>query len=131
MLDGQHDAVDDDLATRLQTAFNARDVDTLHSLLAEDATWGEDPQSESFCHNRDDVIAHIKRLLDEGVHATIVEATTARRGIAVRVHVEWPNPEGQRRELHTIHQAYLVTDGVVTEIHGHEDHDAALAAVSD
>jgi ketosteroid isomerase-like protein len=123
--------VADDLATRLQTAFNTRDMDTLRSLLADDATWGEDPASESFCHNRNDVIAHIKRLLDEGVHATIVETTTGRRGIAVRVHVEWPNPEDQRPELHTVHQAYLVTDGAVTEIHGHDDQDSAVAAVSD
>ena len=122
--------MDDDLATRLQTAFNARDIDTLRSLLAEDATWGDDPETESFCRNRNDVIANVKRLLDEGVHATIVETTTGPLGIAVRVHVEWPAAEDQQPELDTVHQSYLVADGVVTEIHGHDDQDAALAAVS-
>ncbi|HLM17124.1 MAG TPA: nuclear transport factor 2 family protein [Acidimicrobiia bacterium] len=121
----------DELATRLQAAFNARNMDTLHSLLADDATWGEDPESESFCHNRNDVIAHIKRLFDEGVQPTIVETMTRPRGIAVRLHVEWADPEHQRPELQIVHQAYLVSDGVVSEIHGHDDQDSALAAVSD
>ena len=122
--------MDDDLALGLQTAFNARDIDTLRSLLAEDATWGEDPESEHFCHDRDAVIAHVKRLLDEGVQATIAETTTGPLGIAVRVHVDWPDPDDNRPDLQTVHQAYLVTDGLVTEIHGHDDQDSALAAIS-
>ena len=121
----------DGLAERLQRAFNARDIDTLRSLLAEAATWGEDPEGESFCHDRNDVIAHVKQLLDDGVRATIVETTTGPRGIAVRVHVDWPAPEDQRPELQTVHQAYMVTDGLVTEIHGHDDHDSAVATISD
>ena len=119
------------LASRLRTAFNARDIDVLRSLLAEDATWGEDPEGESFCHDRNDIIRHLKQLLDEGVQATIVETTTGPHGIAVRLNVDWPDPEDQRSELQTIHQAYMVTDGVVTEIHGYDDQDAALAAISD
>ena len=121
----------EDLAMRLQTAFNARDIDTLRSLLAEDARWGEDPEHPTFCHDRNDIIAHLKQLLDEGVQATIVETTTGPLGIAVRLHVDWPDPEDNRPELQTVHQAYLVTGGLVTEIHGHDDQDSALAAISD
>jgi hypothetical protein len=128
---GHHGAVDEGLALLLQRAFNARDIDTLRSLLAEDATWGEDPEGESFCHDRNDVVAHVKQLLDDGVQATIVGTTTGPRGIAVRVQVDWPAPEDQRPELQTVHQAYMVTDGLVTEIHGYDDHDSALAAISD
>jgi len=115
---------------RLQTAFNARDIDTLRSLLAEDATWGEDPETESFCHDRNDVIANVKRLLAEGVQATIVETATGPRGIAVRVHVEWPDPDDQRPEVQTVHQAYMVTEGLVTQIHGYDDQDSAIAAIA-
>jgi hypothetical protein len=127
---GQYGVVDEDVAVRLQVAFNARDIDTLRSLLTEDATWGEDPESEHFCHDRNAVIAHVKRLLDEGVDATIVETTTRPLGIAVRLHVEWPDPEDNRPVLQTVHQTYMVTDGLVTEIHGHDDQDSALAAIS-
>ena len=121
----------DDLATRLQAAFNARDIDSLRSLLAEDATWGEDPDGDSFCHDRNDVIANVKRLLAEGVRATIVETITGPRGIAVRLHVDWPDPDDQRPELQAVYQSYVVTNGLVTEIHGHDDEAAAVAAVSD
>ena len=128
---GHHDVVDEELALRLQRAFNTRDIDTLRSLLAENATWGDDPEGESFCHDRNDVIAHVKQLLDDGVRATIVGTTTGPRGIAVRVQVDWPAPEDQRPELQAVHQAYMVIDGLVTEIHGYDDHDSALAAISD
>src|SRR5436305_8221716 len=46
---GQHGVMDEALATRLRTAFNARDIDALRSLLAEGATWGEDPDVEPYC----------------------------------------------------------------------------------
>jgi hypothetical protein len=78
---------------QLRLAFNARDVDGLRSLLAEGATWGEDPSGESFCHDRNDIIRHVKQLLAEGVRATIVETTTGPRGIAAQVDVEWPRPD--------------------------------------
>jgi SnoaL-like domain len=122
--------VDEGLATRLQTAFNARDIDTLRSLLAEDATWGEDPEGETFCRGRSDIIRRLKQLLGAGVQATIEETTTGLRGIAVRLHVDWPEPDDQRPELQTIYQAYMVTDGLLAEIHGHDDEESALAAIS-
>jgi hypothetical protein len=123
--------VEEALATQLRTAFNARDIDVLRSLLAESATWGEDPSGESFCHDRDDIIRHLKQLLAEGVRATIVETTTGPRGIAAQVEVEWPDPDEARPERIKLSQVYVVTDGLVTEIHGHDDKDSALAAISD
>ncbi len=120
----------DDLAERLRSAFDGGDIDTLRSMLAEDATWGDDPESESFCHDRGEVVAHVKRLLDGGVDATIVETATGPRGIAVQLHVDWPGSDDQRPELQTIHQSYVVSNGFVTEIHGHDDAASALAAVS-
>ena len=122
--------MDEALATRLQTAFNARDLDTLRSLLAERATWGEDPKGELFCRDRNDIIRHLKQLLAQGVQATIVETTTGPRGIAVRLHVDWPEPEGQRPELRTVQQTYVVSNGLVTAVHGHNDEESALAAIS-
>ena len=127
---GQDGVVDEALALRLETAFNARDINALRSLLAEGATWGEDPEGESYCHDRNDVIRHVKQLLDQGVQATIVETTTGPRGIAVRLHVDWPTAKDQRPELQTVHQAYMVTDGLITEIHGRDDEESALAAVA-
>ena len=128
---GQHGVVDDALATRLRTAFNVRDIDALRSLLAEGATWGEDPNGESFCHDRDDIIRNLKRLLADGVRATIVETTTGPRGIAALLEVEWPNPDQARPDRINFFQVYVVSDGLVTEIHGHDGEDSALAAIAD
>jgi hypothetical protein len=128
---GQDRVVHEVLATQLRAAFNARDIDALRALVAEGATWGEDPSSESFCRDRNDIIRHLKQLLAEGVRATIVETTTGPRGIAAHVEVEWPEPDGPRPDRISISQVYVVTDGLVTEIHGHDDKDSALAAISD
>jgi hypothetical protein len=121
--------VDEALATQIRTAFNAQDMDALRSLLAEGATWG-DANSPSFCHDRNDIIRRLKLLLAAGVRATIVEATTGPRGIAARVEVEWPNPAVVWPDRISYSQVYVVIDGLVTEIHGHDDMDSALAAVS-
>jgi SnoaL-like domain len=127
---GQYCVVDEDLATQVRTAFNARDIDTLRSLVAEDAIWGEDPNGESFCHDRDDIIRNLKRLLAEGVRATIVRTTTGTGGIAAHVEVEWPNAQLARPDRVSLFQVYIVTHGLITEIHGYDDEDSALAAIS-
>jgi hypothetical protein len=121
--------MDEALASRLQGAFNQRDIDGLRSMLAEDATWGEDPESDSFCHDRDAIISNLKRLLAEGVRPAIVETTTGPRGIAAHLAVDWPDPDTAREGRFDFFQIYLVADGLVTEIHGYDNQDSALAAI--
>jgi hypothetical protein len=122
--------VNEGLATRLRTAFNARDIDVLRSLLAEDATWGGDPKGELFCRDRNDIIRRLKQLLAAGVRAEIVETITGPNGIAALVEVDWPNPDESRHDRISYPQAYVVNEGLVTEIHGHDDIASAVAAVS-
>jgi hypothetical protein len=122
--------VNEALATQLRTAFNARDIDTLRSLLAEGATWGEDPHGELFCHDRDGIVRHVKQLLAAGVRATIVETRPGTRGLAAQVEVEWPKPENAQPDRISYAQSYVVIDGLIREIHGHDDMESALAAVS-
>jgi hypothetical protein len=118
------------MAARIRTSFNARDIDAFRSLLAEGATWGEDPEGDSFCHDRSDVIRNLKRLLAEGIQATIVDTTTGPRGIAAHLLVEWPNSQTAREDRVDFFQVYIVPEGLVTEIHGRDDRDAALASIS-
>jgi len=99
-------------------------------MLAEDATWGDDPEGASFCHDRYAIIRNLKRLLAEGVRAEIVHTTTGRRGIAAHVQVDWPDPNAARQDRVDFFQVYLVSNGFVTEIHGHDDQGAALAAIA-
>jgi hypothetical protein len=118
------------LADRLREAFNERDLVVLQSLLAPGATWGDDPGGEGFCHDRNDVIGRFRQLLAEGVQASVVDTRTGPLGIAVELHVDWPEPADQRPELQTVHMAFMVTDGLVTAIRGQDDEAAALAAIS-
>jgi hypothetical protein len=120
----------EELARRLRTAFNARDVDALGSMLAEGATWGEDPNGESFCHDRKAIICRLEQLLAEGVRPAIVETATGPRGIAARVEVEWPGADRALPDRISFSQVYLVIAGLVTEIHGHDDMESALAALT-
>jgi hypothetical protein len=59
-----------------------------------------------------------------------VETATGPRGIAAQVEVEWPRPEDPQPERISYAQVYVVVDGLVAEIHGHDDMDSALAAIS-
>jgi hypothetical protein len=118
------------LAARTRRSFNARDIDTMRSLLAADATWGEDPDGDSFCHDRDAIISNLKRLLAEGIQATIVDTTAGPRGIAAHLQVKWPDPATARADRVDFFQVYVVTGGLITEIHGHDDHGSAMAAIS-
>ena len=121
----------EDLSNKLRTAFNARDIDAVRSLIAEDATWGVDPNSELACYNRNDIIRRLKQLLDSGVQATILETATGPRGIAARLGVDWPKSAAGEPNHRIYSQVYIVADGLVTEIHGVDDFDAARAALSD
>jgi hypothetical protein len=51
-----------------------------------------------------------------------------RSGVAVRLHVQWPNP-GEGRGANFF-QSYLIRDGLVTEIQRHDDRKSAVAAIS-
>jgi hypothetical protein len=114
---------------RIRTSFNARDMDAFRSLIAEDARWGEDPDNPQTCHDRNDIIATYKRLLDEGVRGRVIETTAGARGVACLLEVEWPDAEDHDRGP-SFYQVFLVTDGLITRIEGHDDRELALAAIS-
>jgi SnoaL-like domain len=82
-------------------------------VLAPDARWGDDDPPNR-CRSRADVIATFEQLLGEGVEGTVTETVIGPNGVAVLLHVEWPNP-GEGRGV-DFYQSYIVADGVVTEI---------------
>jgi hypothetical protein len=115
------------LAEQLRSAFATKDLDLLGQLLAPDVRWGDDDHPNK-CRNRSDVVATFDRLLGEGVEGTVTTAITGPNGVAVLLHVEWPNP-GEGRGVN-FYQSYIVSDGLVTEIQRHDDRRSALAAIS-
>jgi SnoaL-like domain len=118
----------DQIAGQLRSAFVNKDLATLARLLAEDARWGDDDHPNK-CRSRSDVIATFDRLLGEGVEGEVVDTVVGPNGVAVLLHVQWPNP-GEGRGVN-FYQAYLVHDGLVTEIQRHDDRRSAVAALAD
>jgi SnoaL-like domain len=115
------------IADQIRSAFADRNLDALGRLLADDVRWGDD-DSPNKCRSRSDVIATFDRLLGEGVEGEVTETIIGPNGIAVLLHVRWPNP-GEGRGIN-FYQAYLVRGGFVTEIERHDDRRAAIAAIS-
>jgi SnoaL-like domain len=117
----------DQIADRLEAAFATKDFDLLGQLLAPDARWGDDDHPNK-CRSRSDVISTFDRLLGEGVDGTVRDTIIGPKGVAVLLHVEWPNP-GEGRGVN-FYQAYLVHGGLVTEIQRHDDRKSAVAVIS-
>ena len=115
------------VGSSLQAAFGNRDLGALGRLLAADARWGDDDHPHK-CRSRSDVVGTFERLLSDGVEGSVAESVTGPNGVAVKLHVQWPNP-GEGRGVN-FWQSYIVADGVVTEIQRHDDRRSAVAAVS-
>lgn len=110
----------------LTSAFAAKDMDALGRLLADDARWGDDDHPNR-CRSRSDVLATFIRFLGEGVDGTVTETIVGPGGVAVLLHVQWPDP-GPGRGVN-FYQAYMVQGGLVTEIQRHDDRKSAVEAV--
>jgi hypothetical protein len=118
------------MAARVRIALNARDMTAFGKLIAEDARWGEGgPDDARTCHNRNEIIANYQRLLDQGVRGTVTETTIGPGGVACLVEIEWPDDAPNRRGP-TLYQVFLVTDGLIRRIQGHDEREFALAAIS-
>ncbi len=117
----------DQIADQISTAFATNNLDMLGRLLADNARWGDDDHPNK-CRSRSDVIATFDRLLGEGVDGEVTETITGPNGIAVLLHVRWPNP-GEDRGVN-FYQSYLVRDGLVTEIQRHDDRHSAIDALT-
>jgi hypothetical protein len=116
-------------ATRIRAAFDARDMDLLRSLVATDATWGDDPDSDRFCHDRDEIMADYERLRDAGVVGTVIETITGPNGVACLLEVQWTDPDRRGRGPR-LYQAFRVENDLITRITGHDTEAEARAAIS-
>jgi hypothetical protein len=117
----------DELAASLGAAFAAKDLELLGALLADEARWGDDDNPNQ-CRTRDDVVATFGRLLADGVEGTVTETHVGSGGVALHLHVDWPEPgDGRRAELW---QSYVVVDGLIVEIQGHDDRRSAIRSVA-
>ncbi|MDA8264617.1 MAG: nuclear transport factor 2 family protein [Actinomycetota bacterium] len=114
-----------DLAERVRTALETRDLEALGTLLSDDVRWGDDDHPRR-CRSRSDVLATFRRLMDEGVQADITELVAGANGLLCGLAVKLPGPghPSERRLFHV----YLVRDSRIVEIQPHDDRMAATTA---
>src|SRR5579875_433935 len=98
-----------DVAARLRTAYERRDLAGLRPLLADDVRWGSDDHPNR-CRNPDDVLRTFARGLNAGASADVLAVHTAPAGVAVQVRVHWPDPGDLARGEEFFH-VFLLRDG--------------------
>lgn len=98
------------IADQVRSAYERRDLDALAGLLADDVTWGPggDPRS---CHDRSEVIATYRRLMETGVTAEVVSVSAVPAGVVVHLRLA----DQDRWQL------LVVRDARIMEIRGYDD----------
>ncbi len=119
----------DDIASELERAFAARDLEALGNLLADDARWGDDGASNK-CRNRQQVVATFARLLDEGADGGVDEVVVGANGVLCELHVEWPGA-ASRSGRESFYHLYVVRDGKIVEIRRYDDRESAAVALGE
>lgn len=113
------------IAERLRLAYEARELNLLGEVLADDVRWGDgDEDADDTCHTRTDVLNTYDALVASGIEAQVTEVTV--RDERVIVGLEVIAPEGERRPLF---QAFTVRGGKVVDIRGYPTRAEALAGV--
>jgi hypothetical protein len=115
-----------DVAERLRTAMEARDLDALGGLLTDDVRWGDGDQPRA-CRSRRDVVETFRRLMSEGVNADVDDPIVGEHGIMVGLQLKWPDGDQRSRRVR-IYQVYMLRDAQISEIRGFDDRESALLA---
>jgi hypothetical protein len=116
-----------DLASRITAAYSTVDLAGFAALLADDVRWGDDGHPRA-CRNRDDVMRMFGEFASSGVRADVVEVHTGPRGVACRLHVNWPGRADRGRGFDFFH-VFMRRAGLVGEIRRYDDVDSARAAI--
>jgi ketosteroid isomerase-like protein len=103
-----------DIAQRLRSAFEARDLEGLGDLLAPDVRWGGEEDTAQTCHSRADVLAWYGDLHARGVRASVVEASVEPHRVVLTLDVSRPGGGTSRN-----YQAFRIADGRIVDIRDH------------
>lgn len=114
----------DALAARVTSALEGADLEAIGVLLAPDATWGGPDPSEDDCRNRDEVLSWWRRARNAGARAHVTEVVTGEGKLLVGLSVTGREEGGVRVQRW---QVLTVIDGLVTDVRGFDDRDAAAA----
>jgi hypothetical protein len=117
-----------EVADQIRLAFAGPDLELLAPLLHPKVRWGAGPQPRA-CRSRADVLVTFARLLGDGVSGEVIDLQVLPGGVVAHLRVRWPEPQPEDARLE-VFQSYRVVEGLVIEIEGHEDQQAAAHALS-
>jgi hypothetical protein len=109
-------------------AYQAADVGGLSDLLKPDVRWGDDHHPNR-CRSRDDVVRTFSGWLGKGVSADVLDTETGSFGVALRLHVNWTDPNDRARGTEFFH-VFMVRDEQITEIRRYNDARSAKKAIT-
>jgi hypothetical protein len=116
------------LADALEAAYEQSDTKRLAPLLAADVRWGGEEETPETCHSDREVLAWYERLRLQGADAQVEEVLVRERAVVLGLLVSRPErPAAGGSHSTRVWQTFAVADGLVVEIRGYPDRDAALA----
>ena len=114
------------MAATLKAAFDQDDARRLAPVLAADVRWGGEGETPDTCHTDLEALAWYERLRLQGVGAQVEEVLVRESAWSWAC---WCRARGDSAATGParVWQAFVVSDGLVVEIRGYPDRDAALA----
>jgi len=115
------------IAGQVQAALQTADLAGYRELLDPNVTWGAPDDMKSGCQNRDQVLAWYRRGRAKGVRANVTETIVHNDKILVGLSIideQSPSESGDRANRW---QILTVKNGLVVDIRGFEERDAAIS----
>jgi hypothetical protein len=114
------------MAATLKAAFDQDDAGRLAPVLAADVRWGGEEETPETCHTDLEALAWYERLRLQGVGAQVEEVLVRESAVVLGLLVTRPS-DSAADDRARVWQAFVVSEGLVVEIRGYPDRDAALA----
>ena len=114
------------IAARVRQALETRDLHAFGALLAEDVRWGDDDLPQR-CRGPADVLQTLRRGLEAGAEADVVEVTAGRGAVLCQLLTRWP-AGSTRPPTRRIFHVYRLDGGRIGEILAFDDRRSAAEA---
>ena len=104
------------IAEHLRSAFEQQDLGILAGVLDPEVRWGGEEDTPETCHNRADVLAWYRGLIDRGFRATVAATAVEPDRVVLTLDVTRPGGGTTRN-----HQVFRIAAGHIVDIRGQEE----------
>jgi ketosteroid isomerase-like protein len=115
------------IAERVRAALESGDLDAIGELLAPDVRWGPPDDPDVGCANRAQVLDFWRLARDAGARAAVTQVVHGEGKLLVGLRVTGLAATAERGTETERWQVLTLANGLVTDIRGFDDRDAAAA----